>query len=179
MACFGDPVMRRVLDAMSAKPVLIPIGASAGHARRVAELAHVHHLLVVDADDLVGVTCLCDLADLPQETPIAPHVHSPYVFVTVESTTADAAIVMLECGVGCLPVLDEAGQLQGVITRRDLRRAGALPGARGIDACAGCGDTHALKPTPRGGDIVFCRDCLERARPHGQRDEQTTLGGYD
>jgi CBS-domain-containing membrane protein len=172
--------MRPIVDAMSSRPVVVGVAANAGEARRIAEESGVHHLLVVDANELVGVVCLCDLGDRAPATPLARFVRSPFVFVRIDATAAEAASVMLECRVGCLPVLDETGELRGIVTRRDLRRVGALPGTRGVDLCAGCGDTHSLGTSKRGGDVVFCRDCLDRGRPHHQDTEgATTLGGFD
>jgi hypothetical protein len=68
---------------------------------------------------------------------------------------------MLRWGVGFLPVLDGGGHVIGVITRRDMRAHGALPGQRGVDLCAGCGKDHSLTPRLDETTPVFCRDCLE------------------
>jgi CBS domain-containing protein len=172
--------MKRVVDVMSKRPVLVHLSATAGAARWLAEQSSVHHLLVIDEGGaIVGVACLCDLADQSASAPLGASVRSPFAFVTPRTWAADAARTMLDCCVGCLPVLDEEGTIAGVVTRRDLRGIGVLPNVRGIDRCAGCGDTHGLGRVPHGGDIVFCRECIDRARPPRDGARVTTLGGSE
>jgi CBS-domain-containing membrane protein len=162
---------------MSKRPVLVEFDTTVEAARRVCEQQAVHHLLVIDDGDLVGEICLCDLEDPPASVSIAGIVRSPFAYVRTDTTLADAARTMLDCNLGCLPVLGHDGGLSGVVTRRDLRRAGVLPGARGIDCCGGCGETHGLGRVEHGGDVVFCRSCIERAGPPRDGARVTTLGG--
>ena len=172
--------MKRVADIMSVRPVLIHVSTSVGAARWMAEQSGVHHLLVIDEHGaLIGVACQCDFAEHLPSTPLSAVVRSPFAFVTPRVFAADAARTMLDCCIGCLPVLDEEGMILGVVTRRDLRRIGALPNVRGIDRCAGCGDTHGLGRVSHGADVVFCRECIERARPPREHARVTTLGGSE
>lgn len=170
--------MLRVCDVMTAWPVAVGPDHSVTQARHLAETWGVHHLMVTSDDLLVGVICLCDLADRSDGDPVERHMQSPFVFVSPGASVDAAAETMVLQGVGCLPVLDESGRLAGLVTRRDLRHAGALPGSLGFDACAACGETHGLARPPRGGAVVFCCECIERA--HSSNDHAvTTLGGSD
>jgi acetoin utilization protein AcuB len=99
--------------------------ATCAEAHRAATLAGRHHLLVLDdACELVGVACGCDFANA-SAAPIGA-VMSGDVFATGPATSlAEARAAMDELGVGCLPIID-GGLVRGLVTRADLRRAGAL-----------------------------------------------------
>jgi hypothetical protein len=167
--------MSKVSELPLQPPAFVPLAVNVNAARAAAQLADAHYLLVTDDGALVGLVCLCDLSERADESPIAPLVHSPFAFVTSDTPVEEAAGVMLECCVGCLPVLDE-GVVRGLLTRRGLRELGAMPDSPGVDRCAACEGTHDLHLNPRGGEVVFCRQCLERAGPH--RELGTTLGGF-
>jgi hypothetical protein len=85
--------------------------------------------------------------------------------------------MMQRWGIGFLPVIGESGELSGVVTRRDLRRAGFLPNRRGVDRCASCGETHSLEPCTDDWVPVFCRKCAEPPTHPG--GFYATLGGGD
>ena len=44
----------------------------------------------------------------------------PVVTVRTDSSLAEVARTMVECRVGCVPVIDEASQLRGIITQTDF-----------------------------------------------------------
>lgn len=170
---------QKVVELMSRSPVIIDANETVEAACRFAEERDVHHLLVVDAAELVGVVCQCDLTDSMPGTRVGRHMRSPVIWTSETDTLEQAASTMLQCGVGCLPVLDERdGRLSGVLTRRDLRHAGILPGERGVDLCASCGTSHRLR-APEFPDLpVFCFECLEQAPPSaGKLAIYFTLGG--
>jgi CBS domain-containing protein len=172
-------VARTVAELMSNAPVIVDARDAAEAAMRVADRRGVHHLLVVDESALVGVVCQCDLADAMPGALVTRHMRSPVIWTSATDTLEQAAEIMLQCGVGCLPVLDEReGRLAGVLTRRDLRSAGILPGERGVDLCASCGSSHRLQ-APDFPDLpVFCFECLEQSPPsRGRGAWYFTLGG--
>ena len=177
--------MLRVLDVMTTWPVSVDADIRVIDAGRLAESWGVHHLLVTSDQELVGVICRCDMAEAADFELVSRRMNSPFVFVNPRASVEAAAETMIAQGVGCLPVLDELGQLVGVVTRRDLRVVGALPGSPGFDACAACGETHSLRRPSRGGSVVFCGECLERSLSRGDHavatvttvTTVTTLGG--
>ncbi len=170
--------MQRIAEVMTAEPVVVSIDATVSDALGVARRCEVHHLLVVDGSDLVGLVCLCDLAEA-ETNDLFRHVHTAFLFATPNESVEDAVRLMRDGRVGCLPVIDDAGALLGVVTRRDLRRVGALRGERGVDCCAGCGESHGLAPTVVGSEVLFCRECRARACPPRETLSQTTLGGSE
>lgn len=164
-----ETVSPSVQDIMSRAPVVIDARASADHARSVAEDERVHHLLVVDDGELVGVVCLCDLGWALPVDAVGGVMRSPVVTVAPGDSIAQAARTMTECGVGCLPVIGEDGVLSGVVTRSDLRAAGALRGEPGVDRCAACGDSHHLKPPDCPDSPVLCFACRKETHRSGVR----------
>jgi CBS domain-containing protein len=154
MQLHSDTPVRMI---MSRAPVLIGVDSAAHVAQRLALTQGVHHLLAVDGERLRGILCICDLDVARPCALVAEVMHTRVVCVTAEVTIARAGRIVRERGVGCLPVIS-ASRVLGVVSRRDLRRAGALGIEQGIDVCAGCGDTHGLLPA-RGLGPAFCATC--------------------
>lgn len=95
-----------------------------------------HHLLVVEADRLVGVISDRDVLratspfldtnseswrDASTLTQAAREIMTEEV-VTVQASTPveEAARLMLERGVSCLPVVDNEGHPRGIVTSKDI-----------------------------------------------------------
>lgn len=160
--------MSSVVQIMSMFPVSVDARAPALDALATAELHGIHHLLVFEDHELVGVVCRCDLAGSSSRDSVMRRMRSPVTIAPTDSL-ARAAQVMLSCGVGSLPVVDGDGILRGLVTRRDLRRAGALPNQRGIDRCAQCGSSHHLRARGCPDAPVLCFGC--RAGKHRAQSE--------
>lgn len=123
----------------------------------------IRHLFVTDGTALVGLVCRCDLvtamADGVGERPVRARMTRSLVVVRPDATLAEAARTMRTAHVGCLPVVWR-GDLCGVITRGDLRRAGADESRLGARLCTACGSTHGVCAHPRLG-VELCLACLE------------------
>lgn len=166
-----EALMTRELETVSA-------GQTVAQAERVAETAGVHHLLVVDGPDAVGVVCLCDTARATRSEAVGGIMKSPFVFICTDWSISRAADLVRRTRVGFLPVADSEGRIVGVVTRRDLRRAGLLSDEPGVDRCASCGSSHGLSCSSYTRGIAFCRSCLEQVS-HSMRPWYFTLGGGD
>jgi predicted transcriptional regulator len=172
-------MVQRVSEIMSRTPLVVRKTSSAAEARVLSDHKGVHHLLVMDGPELVGILCRCDLEWALDGDSAARRIRTPVATLAGNDSTEIAARVMLERGLGCLPVLDALGTVRGVVTRSDLRHAGALPGERGVDCCAACGAGHCLSPVTCPDTPVFCCDCLDQVREKGVRELYLTLGGGD
>lgn len=168
----------RVADIMSRATAVIQARSSVGAARACAAERDVHHVLVLEGDALVGIVCRCDLDLAFDSEPIVRCMRTPTVVAASERIDAAARLV-LERGVGCLAVVDERGAPRGTVTRSDLRMARALPGERGVDVCAACGESHCFLSASCPGSPVFCGNCLDQVRDRGARELYFTLGGGD
>ncbi|HXU72304.1 MAG TPA: CBS domain-containing protein [Polyangia bacterium] len=91
-------------------------------ADRVAAREGVHRLLVVEQDRLVGIVCRCDLQRALSE-PVDTVMQREIAIIDSAATLGEAAAMMRELGVGCLPVARDR-RLVGIITRGDLVRSG-------------------------------------------------------
>jgi CBS domain-containing protein len=95
------------------------------------------HLPVVDGDELIGLISYADLLHasssflseraaerdaLIHRVPASRIMHTDLVTVRPTDTLADAAKVMWEARLGCLPVTSDDGKLLGIITEADFIR---------------------------------------------------------
>ena len=103
----------------------------------IMTLGHVRHMPVVRGGKLVGVVSERDLlrASLSnltafgseerraflQVVEIARVMSTPAITIALESTVEEAALVMAERKIGCLPVVEE-DELIGIITETDVLR---------------------------------------------------------
>lgn len=169
-----------VVDIMTSGPVLIGPEANAASADHLAMTRGVHHLLVMDGYRLIGVVCPCDLYAAGTGAHVSDCMHQKPFTIDDQQTAEKAWEIMQQSGVGCLPVVDWTGSLRGVITRRDLRRAGILA-AEDVPMCSSCGSTHGLRSLSDEDDVFFCVRCIDQHRqPRTDFDEQFfTIGGGD
>jgi magnesium transporter len=84
-------------------------------------LESTYYLFVLDeVDRLLGVVGLRDLVTAAMETPIANCMQTDLVSVLVTTDQEECARVLSRHGYMALPVVDEIGRFQGVITADDL-----------------------------------------------------------
>jgi len=119
-----------VRDWMTKQPATVApdcsIGAALGRMRR----AEVRHLLVVDADRLVGIVSHRDwrrvqagaTLDAWEGQPVTRIMTEDPVTVAPETPVTAAARVLLERRIGCLPVRD-GGAILGIFTTSDALEA--------------------------------------------------------
>src|SRR5690606_24382703 len=124
--------------AMSSKVVTVDANDTLLHAIRTMKDNKIKHLPVVDGTgSLVGVVTDRDLKEASASDATTLEVHELLYLldqvtiqgimsknvVTVEKGTAlkQAALLMVDKGIGCLPVM-EGKQLAGIITRTDMLR---------------------------------------------------------
>jgi CBS domain-containing protein len=175
-AACAEPVL--VASLMSTSPVTIDARAEAHVAARFARIRGVHHLLVIDEGQLIGIACLCDMETAPTTRRVGALGRTSIVFVNSSATAEAAAQMMADYGVGCLPVLDPNGGVAGIVSRKDLRNAGFLAGELGVDLCAACGTGHHLRTRSGSDNPVFCAPCLEATPSATDVDSiYLTLGG--
>lgn len=127
----------RVRDIMQTKLVTISTSERMSTVEDIMTLGHVRHMPVVQGGRLVGVVSERDLlrASLSNLSThrdaerraflhvveIARVMSTPPVVVEPSATIDEAALIMAERKIGCLPVLDR-GRLVGMITETDVLR---------------------------------------------------------
>ena len=163
---------------MGKAPLTVEACSSARDAHALANRRGVHHVLVTQNSTLVGLACVCDLANAVDRETVSHHMKSPPIALNVDDSPDEVAHLMQSSGASCFPVADADGRLSGVVTRRDLRQTGYLPNERGVDVCAACGSAHHLSPRCCE-EQVFCAECLEQVQSSGVRRMYFTLGGGD
>jgi len=169
-----------VIDIATGNPVIVGPQTMAWAAEHLAEKRGVHYLIVLDGYRLAGVVCCCDLFSAGAAALVNDCMRTELVTIDDQATAAEAARLMRDRDVGCLPVVDWTGALRGIVTRRDLARVGALDGEP-TRACASCGSTHGVMWPEEGGSIAFCHRCIDHARPPRASIDEAyfVLGGGD
>ncbi len=130
------PSTTTVSEAMTAHPITIGLDDSLRDVQALFHLHAFHHLIVVHAGEVMGVLSDRDL--LRSLSPFAGslseqdrdarqldrRVHQVMtrqpMTVREMTTLADAARVMLELRVSCVPVVDGVKRPVGILTSRDL-----------------------------------------------------------
>jgi acetoin utilization protein AcuB len=127
----------RVRDIMPSKMVTISAGDTLATVEDIMTLGRVRHMPVVHAGTLVGVVSERDLlrASLSNFSDFGSDeinrvMSAPPVVIAPDATVEEAARVMAERKIGCLPVVD-GDELVGLITETDVLRyfAGIPPEA--------------------------------------------------
>lgn len=141
-----------------------------GSALRLAATKRIHHFLVIEDGSLTGIVCQADLRLARQGALVGECMSSPVLCIGPETTLKEAADIMQENAVGCLPVVTGAF-LVGVITRDKLSRMGVSPEEEEkIElpdserepthaACAACGNPNGVRRDLRTGLLFLCTDC--------------------
>lgn len=131
--------LQHVADVMSRPARAVPVGASVGQAWQLLAQQGIGQAPVVEADGaLVGLVSRAELlppAMLAQAAadagawqallaqPVASAMWTPVPATQPDTDLRHAAALLLATGLPGLPVLDEAGQLLGFVSRTDLLRA--------------------------------------------------------
>lgn len=111
-----------VRDLMSVGVVTVSPGTSLGDARAKLHAHRIHHLIVVDGKQVVGVISYRDLVGKGDELAVREVMSRDVVTVVPTDTVRSAASRLLGRTHGCAAVL-ERDELSGVLTTTDLLRA--------------------------------------------------------
>lgn len=119
--------MFQVADLMTHEVVTLKETDELGLAEAILDLGRIRHLPVVRDEKLVGLVTHRDLLRALAEgrnrrVTAADVMQRELRTATPESSLREAAQVMLEFKLGCLPVIDRDRNLVGIITEADLVR---------------------------------------------------------
>src|SRR5262249_39832290 len=111
-----------VFECMSRSVVFVSGETHVDEAHALLRDHAFKHLLVEDEGKLVGVLCACDLELAPRRERVLEIMASPPIVILPNARADQAAALMNEAGIGCLPVVSD-GKVVGILTRSDLRSA--------------------------------------------------------
>ena len=141
----NDPSQKTVRDIMQQKLVTISAGDTLSTVEDIMTLGGVRHMPVVHRGVLVGVVSerdllrasLSNLAGFEMEerraflqvVEITRVMSAPPIVISPDATVPQAARMLVDHKIGCLPVLED-GKLIGLVTEADVLRyfAGPLAG---------------------------------------------------
>jgi signal-transduction protein with cAMP-binding, CBS, and nucleotidyltransferase domain len=152
-----EPKSKTASTLLRQVPGIVPQSAWVSEALRLAYELDVTHLAVADVlGKPLGVLCLCDLEQQPQDTEVARRMSTPAVTVDSSTPADQAAQQMKKRKMGCLPVLEE-GSVIGLLTRGDFIREGLFNESE-YPRCAVClGYHHVRANAPEG--TLLCSRC--------------------
>lgn len=168
--------MKHVVDVMTTSLVGVDPVTSILDAEMLASRANLRHLVVFEREERPGgIVCVCDLERAHRGGLVRDVMSHPVETIWANATVEQAAILMRQQRVGCLVALSE-GRACGIVTRRDLRRAGLTQEQTGGGECLSCKTHHDLRSLGGIQEVCFCSECLDRAAPEGYEEE---VGGGD
>lgn len=128
----------RIRDVMTSPVRTLDRHESLDIADEVMTMSRVRHLPVIENRRVVGVVSQRDLfrsalaaalgiggaaqRSLLKSVEVREVMSAPVVTVTPDDTLAEAARRLLEHRIGCLPVVEGAGELVGIVTDTDVLR---------------------------------------------------------
>jgi CBS domain-containing protein len=143
-------------------------------ALRLSAAKRIRHFLVIEDGNLTGIVCQSDLRQARDSSLVGTCMKTPVLCIGPETTVQDAADIMEQNAVGCLPVVTGAF-LVGMITRDrlskltgkevrstpsgDVSLEDVLAEAPDDSTCAACGRETTVKPYLRSGMLSLCKDC--------------------
>jgi CBS domain-containing protein len=152
----------RVTEVMGTELFTLTPDTVVASAQRLAFDNGIDHLLVLDGGTLTGIVCGEDLRTAARDSLVGEFMTSPVLCISPETTLDEAAEIMEEHGVSCLPVVTGTS-LVGIVTREVLAKVGFGSGAQApADVCVACGSDKKVRRDPRAGLIALCSDCLGR-----------------
>jgi len=126
----------KIESIMTSKVVTVKMDDSLRHTRSLFNKYKFHHLLVVEGRKLVGIVSDRDL--LRELSPFLGKIssqprdlaifnkrvhqimsHKP-ITVKKEEEAKDSCRLLLEHNISCLPVIDSQGNVEGIVTWRDI-----------------------------------------------------------
>ena len=119
----------QVESYMSLAPVTIRDDSVYWKAFDIMQEKNLHHIPVVnESNAVVGILARRDMQIAAQhfkEVPmdVAEVMHSPVVTIAPGEPLSEAARKMIDQGIGGLPVMDNNGDMVGILTETDLLRA--------------------------------------------------------
>lgn len=123
------PNLTRVADLMTRRPVSLRPEQTVREAVALFAERRFRHLLVVEGETLVGVLSDRDVLRFLAENPngakaAVQSVMTRQPLAVVPSTSlADALGLIIKQRINCLPVVDAAGTVEGILTTTDFTRA--------------------------------------------------------
>lgn len=130
-----------IKDKMTANPITVNVNDVISKASDLMTEKNLHRIPVIDQGKLVGLVTkglitskgvggatslsIFELNYLLNKTPVKDVMIKSKKLITIQEDQLleDAASLMLKHDIGCLPVVDKAGALVGIITQNDLFRA--------------------------------------------------------
>ena len=135
----------RVRELMTGTPIMVGPDTSIFEAKARMTAERIRHLIVVAGADLVGIVTDRDIRlNLPSQAtslsvweanyllrrlPVGKVMSKSVIVIGPDREGHDAARLMIEHGIGALPVTD-AGRVIGIITETDILRAFVRAGER-------------------------------------------------
>lgn len=125
--------MTRAIDVMTERPVTVTADHSLAAAARILDDLAIRHLPVVDAGgeligmlsdrDVRGVVAANDPAEPRMSSRVVDLMNGDVISAVPDDELVDIAELMVDNGVGAIPIVDERGTLVGIVSYVDVLRS--------------------------------------------------------
>lgn len=111
-----------VRDVMTLNPICIPATMFADEAKRIMIEFNLRHLIVLNASIPVGVISVNDFPRFIKQQLAVMDIMTLTNVITINenNSTNQAYDLLIRNRIGCLPVLNNNGNLTGIVTISDL-----------------------------------------------------------
>ena len=151
-----------VAEVMGTELYTLTPDTTAAAARRLANDNGIDHLLVLDNGTLAGIVSREDLRLAGRDSLVRECMSSPVLCIGPDTTLDEAAQIMADEDVSCLPVVTGTF-LVGIVTRAALDAGGLVTrGPKTRQMCRACGGKKEVRKDIRAGGLMLCADCHGR-----------------
>jgi CBS domain-containing protein len=151
-----------VAEVMGTELYTLTPDTTAAAARRLANDNGIDHLLVLDNGTLAGIVSRDDLRLAGQDLLVRECMSSPVLCIGPDTTLDEAAQIMADEDVSCLPVVTGTF-LVGIVTRAALDAGGLDTRATAShQSCRACGGKRDVRKDTRAGGLWLCAGCHGR-----------------
>ena len=152
-----------VAEVMGTELYTLTPDTTASAARRLANDNGIDHLLVLDNGTLAGIVCRDDLRLAGSDSLVRECMSSPVLCIGPDTTLDEAAQIMADEDVSCLPVVTGTF-LVGIVTRSALDAGGLTTrnSATIRQTCRACGSHREVRKDIRAAGLLLCASCQGR-----------------
>ena len=114
----------KITSIMTADPLTVQVGQPLSEVQNLCDEHGFHHVPVCEGRKLVGILSSTDLLKVSytygEDTVTTQQLMNDPISLSTEATVRDAVTVLAPGRFHCVPVVDDEGDLAGIVTTTDI-----------------------------------------------------------